>query len=133
VHRIRSLVVALALLGVTAGLAAAHVMPAASNDGLATAEQASGKDVPLGVDGSVTDRTADDEATTDEASAPTDTHGATVSDAAQAETPDGFDNHGAYVSSVAIGWGTQTADAHRNDASTGALPDAAQQGLSHRP
>jgi hypothetical protein len=126
--RIRSFIVAVAMLAVTAGLAGAHALPTASNDGIATAQQHSGKSVPLGVDGSVTDRTVNDESND-----PTDTHGATVKAAAQAETPDGFTNHGDYVSSVAVGWGTQTADAHRNPASTGHTPDAAQQGLSHRP
>src|SRR5690242_12659230 len=132
-HRIRSIVAALAALSVTAGLAAAHVLPDAANGGIQQAQSASGKSVPMGVDGSLADRSAQDNTN----GAPTDTHGATVSAAAQAETPDGFDNHGAYVSSIAKGWGTQTADAHRDGAGaqrpTPEPPTAATNGLTHRP
>jgi hypothetical protein len=128
-NRVRSLIAALAALALTAGLAAAHVMPSASDKGISTAQQASGKSVPLGVDGSVTDRSANN----DTNSPPSDTHGAAVSKAAQSETPAGFDNHGAYVSSIAKGWGQQTSAAHRNPASLGHTPEAATQGLSHRP
>ncbi len=118
--RFRSLIAALAVLALTAGVATAHLMPTASADGLTTAGAASGKSVPMGVDGSLADRVAqkgDDTAdTTDTNGAPpAGTHGADVSAAAQAPTPTdgGWANHGDYVSSVARGEGQQTADAHR--------------------
>jgi hypothetical protein len=124
--KFRSLIAALAAVTLSAGLAAAHVLPSASDKGISTAQQASGKSVPLGVDGSVTDRT-------NQESNSSDTHGDAVSTAAQAETPDGFANHGDYVSSIAVGWGEQTSADHRNAASNGHTPEAASQGLSHKP
>jgi hypothetical protein len=127
--RTKSLVVALAALALTAGFAAAHAMPAASNDGLQKAQDVSGHAVPVGADAS-NDQSANNE---DAGSAPDSTHGAAVSAAAQGDTPDGFDNHGAYVSSIAKGWGQQTADAHKNAAANGDTPDAAAQGLAHKP
>ena len=128
--RARSLVLALAALALTAGLAWAHAMPAASDGGLSTAQDVSGKVVPMANDASNGNT---DEPISQSSAAPTDTHGATVSAAATSPTPDGFDNHGAYVSSIAKGWGQQTAAAHQNPAANGSLPDHAQGGLSHRP
>lgn len=137
-HRLRSLIVALAALALTAGVATAHFMPTASNDGLATAGAASGKTVPMGVDGSIADRAGQQaEDTTEDTqggAAPEGTHGADVSAAAQAPTPSdgGWANHGAYVSSIATGWGQTTAAAHQA-APDSATPDQAASGLSHRP
>jgi hypothetical protein len=45
--------------------------------------------------------TADETATTDAAGVHPDNHGKLVSEAAQGATPDGFDNHGAYVRTIA--------------------------------
>jgi len=124
--RLRSLIAALAVLALTAGVATAHLMPTASADGLTTAGAASGKSVPMGVDGSLADRAAQkdgDSADTADSSEspPAGTHGADVSAAAQAPTPTdgGWANHGEYVSSVARGEGQQTADAHRQSAPSG--------------
>jgi hypothetical protein len=112
-------------------------MPAASNGGLDTARQASGKQVPLGVDESAPHGNPTNSAP-DTAGAPPDgTHGADVSAAAKATTPDGFANHGAYVSSIAKGWGQATSAAHHNTNAaqdpTNHLPTAATTGLSHKP
>jgi hypothetical protein len=132
-HRIRSLLAALAALAITAGIVAAHAMPAASNGGLDTARQASGKQVPLGVDASAVDVSTPN-ASPDTAGAPPEgTHGADVSAAAKSPTPDGFANHGAYVSSIAKGWGEKTSDAHQNANATSHTPTAAAQGLAHKP
>ncbi len=132
-HRLRiySVVAAVASLALTAGITTAHLMPAASDPGLTTARQASGQDVPMGVDGSFTDTTA----TGNTADAPADTHGYTVSQAAQGPTPSdgGWANHGAYVSSIATGWGQQHAAAHQSNAPSPEELAQATDGLSHRP
>ena len=135
-HRIQSLLAALAVLAITAGLVAGHAMPAASNGGLDTARQASGKQVPLGVGASAShDNTKVGQDTA--GPPPTGTHGADVSAAAKAPTPGDFANHGAYVSSIAKGWGQTTSAAHKNAHASGDptnhLPKAASTGLSHRP
>ena len=52
----------------------------------------------------------DGEATVDAAAERPDNHGKLVSDTAQAEIPDGFDNHGAWVRSVARDNGGHSAD-----------------------
>jgi hypothetical protein len=137
-RRIRTIGFALGALALTAGLAWAHAMPAASDHGLTTARDASGQNVPLAADESNANDSNTDEDSTNEPAAPTDvppadTHGSTVAAAAQGDTPDGFANHGAYVSSIAKGWGQQTAADHQNAAATGDRPDAAQNGLSHKP
>ena len=136
-HRIRSLFVALAVLAITAGLVAAHAMPAASNGGLDTARQASGKQVPLGVGASTSHDTTTKVDHDTAAAPPTGTHGADVSAAAKAPTPSDFANHGAYVSSIAKGWGQTTSAAHKNAHATSDptnhLPRAASTGLAHRP
>ncbi len=132
-HRSLTIVAAIASLALTAGIATAHVMPTASDQGLATAGAASTRNVPMGVDGSFTDSTPSQNG--DTTSAPTDTHGYTVSQAAQNPTPTdvSWANHGAYVSSIAKGWGQQTAATNRKAASTPADPSAATDGPSHRP
>ena len=123
-HRTKSIVAALAAiaLSATAVFAAGGLKsPDAASDGLTRAAVASEKAVPVRADGP--DATAatrspeatetpeanetpkaakspDVDATTGTTSHP-DNHGKTVSEAAQASTPPGFDNHGAYVSSIA--------------------------------
>src|SRR5207302_9438120 len=137
-HRIRSLLAAVAVLAIATGLVAAHAMPAASSGGLDTARQASGKQVPLGV-GASTPHDNTTKVNQDAAGAhPAGTHGADVSAAAKAPTPAGnWANHGAYVSSIAKGWGQATSAAHKNAHASGDptnhLPRAAVTGLSHRP
>jgi len=107
-------------------------MPVASNAGIQQAQNVTGKILPAAADASNTNQP--DQTNTPEASGPpSDTHGATVSAAAQSPTPSGFDNHGAYVSSIAKGWGQTTADAHKNGAASGSTPPAADEGLGHRP
>jgi hypothetical protein len=133
-HRIRSLLAALAALAITAGIVAAHAMPAASNGGLDTARQASGKQVPLGAGLTAPDANTTNESQ-DTAGAPPDgTHGADVSAAAKSPTPSGdWANHGAYVSSIAKGWGQTTSAAHQNSNATSHTPTAAATGLAHKP
>jgi len=136
-HRIRSVLAALAVLAITAGFVAAHAMPAASDGGLNTARQASGKQVPLGAGASAPDaNTSPDTA----GSPPEGTHGADVSAAAKggttAETQGDFANHGAFVRTIAMGWGEKTSDAHQNANASGAAtshtPTAADKGLAHK-
>jgi hypothetical protein len=103
-------------------------MPAAAADGLATGGAAAGKVVPVVVEEAepTTDEDADEEEDADEdvpaeeevAEQP-DNHGALVSEAAKAETPEGFDNHGQYVKSVATAnHGQEQATAAREAAKT---------------
>jgi hypothetical protein len=108
VHRLRSLLVALALLALTAGAALAGSPGDHATKGLGIAAAASGHAVPVAsTNGDQTEATGDDtdgEAATDQAGDPPthpDNHGAVVSAAAKADTPEGYDNHGAYVSSIA--------------------------------
>ncbi len=135
-HRFRifSAVAAVAALALTAGIATAHLMPTASDQGLSTARNASGQDVPMGVDGSFTDP-APAAAPADPAGQPTDTHGYTVSQAAKGPTPSdgGWANHGAYVSSIARGQGQQNAAATASAVPSPEEPAQATDGLAHRP
>jgi len=113
-RHLRSLIAALAVLALGAGIAAAHPMPAASDFGLSTAGSASGMTLPM--DELATLRDAQQQADVNvvpDATPSSDTHGAAVSSAAQSPTPDGYANHGQYVRSVATGWGQQTASQHR--------------------
>lgn len=133
-HRLRSVAAALAVVAVTAGFAAAHGMPAASDAGIQQAQDVTGKILPVGPGTANGDQATNGTIPQDAGSPPSDTHGATVSAAAQSPTPDGWANHGAYVSSVAKGWGEQTSAAHRNGGASGDNPPAAaDQGLAHRP
>ena len=85
-------------LALTAGVAfAGGSLPSAADDGLAIAAEAAGQTVPVVPE---TDSPDVDEPETEEAGTD-DTHGALVSEAAQMETPEGFDNHGDFVSCVA--------------------------------
>ena len=114
-RRLRSLIIALAVLALSAGLVAGREMPEAAADGLATAAEAAGKIVPVGppapTEGAPVEDVEEDEPG-DEVTEPAEevvepvvvmNHGSVVSEAAKAETPEGFRNHGAYVSSVAKG------------------------------
>jgi len=103
-RRFRAVLVALAALAISAGgVFAARAMPPAAQTGLDRATEASGRAVPVGP--------AVEQAPVIEAPQATgepggeapeaDSHGTTVSEAAHAETPDGYRNHGAYVSEVA--------------------------------
>jgi hypothetical protein len=125
-HGFRSLVAALAVIAVTAGIAVPHSLPAASDAGIATARAASNRAVPMWriPEGPSLDNPAT------EAQPNSDTHGATVSEAASNPTPAGdWANHGAYVSSIAKGWGAQVSGQHTT--SQAASHDAT--GLAHRP
>jgi hypothetical protein len=111
IRRSRGLLIALVVLGLSAGFAlAARPMPEAAADGLATAAAAAGKTVPVGNPGvedptqgtETEDPEAEDPETEDpEATVEDGAHGDLVAEAAQMETPDGFANHGEFVSCVA--------------------------------
>ena len=105
---LRGPLAALALLALTAGIAFAARPTAAGRDGLAVAAGASGHTVPVAGQPSAHQPEAPDTDTPDtsehaDSATHPDNHGATVSQAAKAETPAGFRNHGAYVSSIAKG------------------------------
>lgn len=100
--RTRSALLAILALALTAGGAlAGRDLPAAATAGLDIAAEASGKSVPVraGIDAAP----APPATTEHEGDADIDhsAHGTAVSDAAQADTPAGWDNHGAWVSSIA--------------------------------
>ncbi len=111
-RRLRGLLIALAVLAISAGaVLAGRVIPQAAGDGLAGAGEASGQTVPVGPDVQPTvDEPDEDTTETEDTTENEDTnaehpdnHGAIVSEAAQGETPDGWKNHGEYVSAVARG------------------------------
>jgi hypothetical protein len=136
VRRIRSLIIALVLLALSASAVFAfRPLPSAATDGLATAGAAAGMTVPVRPDALPDSRSIDraepDEVTgaaTDAEAQAThpDNHGADVSDAARATTPAGFANHGEYVSSVALeNAGQAAAEQHRQTPTLPApAPDA---------
>lgn len=104
--RLRGLAVALVVLALTAGAVLAGDPPPAADPGLENAAERSGHDVlPASTesDEDVDEGTEGDPPEADVLSEHEDgdTHGALVSEAAQMETPAGFDNHGAFVSCVA--------------------------------
>jgi hypothetical protein len=120
VSRLRALLVAIAVLALSAGAAlagrSALTMPSASAAGLERAAEAAGKTVPVAgppaeaapvveadeeTGQNVDEEEPAGEPAVEEAAEHPDNHGKTVSEAAQATTPDGFDNHGQYVKSVA--------------------------------
>ena len=120
VTRFRALLVAIAVLALSAGAAlaghSALTTPSAAADGLQRAAEAAGKTVPVaGPPAEAPDENTDEDADEDtEAAQPADeapvdaqtaehpdNHGKAVSEAAQATTPGGFDNHGQYVKTVA--------------------------------
>ena len=116
----RGLLVAIAALALTGGaVLAAHSLPSAGTTGTQHASTMSGQTVPVGQAAGAHDandkpdadetpevgETADKDAN-DSNAANADrpqNHGWFVSQAANADTPTGFDNHGAYVSSIAQG------------------------------
>jgi hypothetical protein len=122
VSRFRALLVALAVLALTAGAAlaghSALSMPAASSSGLELAADAAGKIVPVAGPAEDADEQTDEDADADadtqepatedpaggqpaDAAVHPDNHGAVVSEAAKGPTPAGFDNHGQYVKTIA--------------------------------
>jgi hypothetical protein len=114
VKKLRSLIVAVIVLAMSAGAAlAGRSLPRAASAGLPTAPPPPGKTVPvrppaLGGAPATAAAAGDDDgeggdAVEAPATAPTQpaNHGATVSAAAQGATPAGFTTHGAYVSSIA--------------------------------
>lgn len=108
-RRIRGLLIALAVLAISAGaVLAGRALPQAAADGLARAAEASGKTVPVRPAPALTAEDPEEEEAAPESeeaedAEDPDNHGAAVSEAAQGETPDGWRNHGAYVSAVARG------------------------------
>jgi hypothetical protein len=116
-RRARGLLIALAILALSAGAAVAarpvFTTPDAAAGGLERATDASGVSVPVaGAPTESAPEVTEEEPTEAPSDAPEvdgaavtadhpDNHGATVSQAAQAETPAEFDNHGQYVKSVA--------------------------------
>jgi hypothetical protein len=120
VTRFRALLVAFAVLAISAGAALAGrpalTPPTAAADGLKRAAEAADKTVPVaGPPADAPDENTDEDADEDtgaaqpaeeapvdvQAAEHPDNHGKAVSDAAHATTPDGFDNHGQYVKSIA--------------------------------
>jgi hypothetical protein len=134
----RALLVALAVLALSAGAAfagradpAAGSMPDAAAAGLDRAAAASGQTVPAAgadreaneadEDADQDEDTAENEPAEDESGAPAehpDNHGADVSAAAQAATPQAFTNHGQYVRSVATANHGQETSAQQGNATS---------------
>jgi hypothetical protein len=118
-RRLRSLLIALAVLALsaTAALAGKTVLSTPHNQVASQQEQgdeqAEGSEAPdtdeaEAPDGDGADESeapeapaADESTSTDAAGVHPDNHGKLVSEAAQSATPDGFDNHGAYVRTIA--------------------------------
>jgi hypothetical protein len=128
ISRARHLVIAIAVLALTAGVAlagrSALSTPTAASDGLHRASEAAGKTVPVAGELENAAPDADEDIDEDAADAPAvagehpDNHGKLVSQAAQAATPAGFDNHGEYVKSVATVNAGHAADAQRGASKT---------------
>ncbi len=145
VTRFRALLVAIAVLALSAGAAlaghSALTTPSAAADGLERAAEAAGKTVPVAgppadaapdedadqgtdedADENVEEDQPADEAPVDaQAAEHPDNHGKAVSEAAQATTPDGFDNHGQYVKTIAT-------DNHGQDVAAEHAPADASKG-----
>ena len=120
-RRVRGILIALTILALSAGAALAARpainTPDAAADGLERATEVSGVSVPVaGPPGEAAPEQGPEEEPIEEepieepSDAPEDEaetadqpeiHGAAVSEAAQSETPEEFDNHGQYVRSVA--------------------------------
>lgn len=131
---LRGLLVALATLALSAGVAVAarpasvDAPPAAAADGLSNATEASGKTVPArGEDAALPERDAEEDAEEEvlvaddeDSAAPAaegeraQNHGWFVSEAAKGATPAGSENHGQFVSEIARG------DAGKPEAATAA-------------
>lgn len=120
-RRVRGLLIALAIVALSAGAAAAarppFSTPEAAADGLERATEASGIDVPRAgppeprepeadepedePEEPVAEEPEEENGEGTEAAEHPDNHGAAVSEAAQGDAPEEFDNHGQYVRSVA--------------------------------
>jgi hypothetical protein len=131
VRRISGLLIALVTLALSAGAVLAdHSMPSAATKGLGIAASASGKLVPVRT-GAPTVGTNEQDTDANAGTHP-DNHGKTVSEAAQATTPAGFDNHGAYVSSIAKqNAGQTTAASHRHTPPTVTPPTPPENPTTH--
>ena len=133
----RGLLVAIAALALTGGaVLAARSLPSAATPGVQPAASVSGRTIPANVgapaaapNGTPEANDTPDQAETPDAEDKDETagnadrphnHGWFVSQAANADTPAGFDNHGAYVSSIARG-----DDGKPDSAATGADHGAA--------
>jgi hypothetical protein len=126
----RGLLVAIAILALTAGAALARAadpatgsMPDAASDGLERATELSGNTVPVAApaagadEDEAVDENVDVEPADETAAEHPDNHGAGVSDAAQGATPEAFENHGQYVRSVATDNHGQAVSAERHQSS----------------
>jgi hypothetical protein len=118
-RRLRSLLIALAILALsaTAALAGRTVLSTPHHEVASQAEQGDGQaeesDAPDADEAETPDKegadesdpleapTTDESSSTDAAGVHPDNHGKLVSEAAQGATPDGFANHGAYVRTIA--------------------------------
>ena len=135
-RRLRSLLIALAVLAISATVAlagrsalSAPVQPAATQheDGDEAGDQAETEQPEA--DAPEPTETEDATDSGDAVAAPTthpDNHGAAVSEAAQSPTPDGFDNHGAYVRTIA-----QDNPGHAPDGAAAAAKTKHTKGGSH--
>jgi len=133
----RGLLIAVAVLALTAGVAFARAaapatgsMPDAASSGLERATEVSGVSVPVAAPASNEDQDAEetepaaDEPAEDAAVDHPDNHGAAVSEAAQGATPADAANHGQYVRTVATdNHGKATSAEHRQDGEKGAKPN----------
>ena len=134
----RGLLIAVAVLALTAGVAfaraadpAAGTMPDAASSGLERATEASGVSVPVAAPANDQDQAEDadgepaenEPAENAEGDHP-ENHGAVVSEAAQGATPADATNHGQYVRTVATdNHGQATSSEHRQDGDKGAKPN----------
>ena len=112
-RRLRSLLIALAVLALSATAALAgktilstphHQVASQQEEGDQQAEESEAPETgeaPESPDPSETDTTDASAATDTSSGVHPDNHGKLVSEAAQGTTPDGFDNHGAYVRTIA--------------------------------
>jgi len=120
-RRFRSLLIALVVLGLSAGVALA-ARPALSARPETTPNQAEGTTEPSeSPEPSESDEPSDAANAADAAATDTstgihpDNHGLLVSEAAQSPTPTGFANHGAYVRTIAqANAGHAAANTHSN-------------------
>jgi hypothetical protein len=136
----RGLLIAVAVLALTAGVAfaraadpAAGTMPDAPSSGLERATEVSGVQVPAAApagdedqdaDENVNEEPAQDEPDEDAAGDHPDNHGADVSEAARGATPADAANHGQHVRSVATdNHGQATSAERRQDGEKGAKPN----------
>jgi hypothetical protein len=144
VNRFRALLVAIAVLALSAGAAlaghSALTTPSAAADGLERAAEAAGKIVPVAeppaeaAPAEDADEDADEDLDEEQpaevpaegqAAEHPDNHGKVVSEAAQGATPEGVGNHGQYVKTIAT-------DNHGQDVAAEHAPAKASQGKPSR-